>query len=146
MREALGEVGDDDAQGGRLYRSRPGRTYVYGAMTRTAAIAIGALTLMLVGCGRSRSAGEPYLPAGPDVGVERVPADGALAERRAALAAHPDDLSAALELARAYLEEGRRLSDPRYHGYAQAALAPWWELPAPPPDVLVLRATIRQST
>src|SRR5262249_43600551 len=35
--------------------------------------------------------------------------------------------------------------DPRFLGYAQAALAPWWNLQAPPVDVLVLRATIRQS-
>jgi len=85
------------------------------------------------------------VPAGDGVVVERVPADGELAARRAELAARPDDLPAALELAREYLDQGRRLSDPRYLGYAQAALARWWDSAGAPPEVLVLRATIRQS-
>jgi tetratricopeptide (TPR) repeat protein len=63
-----------------------------------------------------------------------------------ALSAHPDDLRAALALARLDIELSRARSDPRYLGYAQAALGAWWDLPAPPPEVLVLRATIRQST
>ena len=37
-------------------------------------------------------------------------------------------------------EEG----DPRYLGYAQAALAPWWDLPEPPVEVQVLRAGLAQ--
>ncbi len=36
-------------------------------------------------------------------------------------------------------------SDPRWLGRAQAALAPWWHDPSPPHEVLVLRATLRQS-
>ena len=47
-------------------------------------------------------------------------------------------------LARGYLELGRVTGDPRYAGYAQAALAPWWDLNQPPQEVLVLRATLRQ--
>jgi predicted Zn-dependent protease len=34
--------------------------------------------------------------------------------------------------------------DPRFAGYAQAALAPWWERSDPPSEVLLLRATLRQ--
>jgi tetratricopeptide (TPR) repeat protein len=34
---------------------------------------------------------------------------------------------------------------PGYYGYAQAALSPWWGLADPPPEVLLLRAAIRQS-
>jgi tetratricopeptide (TPR) repeat protein len=41
---------------------------------------------------------------------------------------------------------GRSETDPRYLGYAQAALAPWWWLSAPPPQVRLLRATLLQST
>jgi tetratricopeptide (TPR) repeat protein len=62
------------------------------------------------------------------------------------LSAHPDDLRTALTLARLDIELSRARSDPRYLGYAQAALGAWWDLAAPPPAVLVLRATIRQST
>ena len=39
---------------------------------------------------------------------------------------------------------GRREADPRFDGYAQAALAPWWQLARPPLPVLILRATLRQ--
>jgi hypothetical protein len=39
----------------------------------------------------------------------------------------------------------RSESDPRYNGYAEAALRPWWSLPQPPNPVLLLRATLRQA-
>jgi tetratricopeptide (TPR) repeat protein len=51
----------------------------------------------------------------------------------------------AVELARGDIERYRQLSDPRYLGRAQATLARWWKLAEPPPDVLLLRATIEQS-
>src|SRR4029450_8723992 len=63
---------------------------------------------------------------------------------RQELAQNPMDLDLALRVAQAYVERGRAQSDPRYYGYAQAALAPWWPLAEPPTAVLVLRATIRQ--
>jgi hypothetical protein len=50
----------------------------------------------------------------------------------------------ALALATAYVRLGRREADPRYDGYAQAALAIWWDLAEPPIPVLILRATLRQ--
>jgi Tfp pilus assembly protein PilF len=64
---------------------------------------------------------------------------------RRALVLHPDDLATATALAKVDIGLSRERSDPRYLGYAQAALAPWWDLPSPPVEVLVLRATIRQS-
>jgi predicted Zn-dependent protease len=39
---------------------------------------------------------------------------------------------------------GRVTGDPRYAGYSEAALNPWWHLDNPPSEVLVLRATLRQ--
>jgi hypothetical protein len=39
----------------------------------------------------------------------------------------------------------RREADPRYLGQAQAVLMPWWNAATPPMQVLILRATIRQS-
>src|SRR3984893_12682588 len=56
----------------------------------------------------------------------------------------PDNLPLAVRLARGYLEMGRVTGDPRYAGYAQAALTPWWDLKQPPEEILVLRATLRQ--
>src|SRR5450631_2241033 len=96
-------------------------------------------------------ADSPRVPTDDSEVLERLPAgadDARQRERerlRAALAAHPEDLRTAVTLARMEIETSRARSDPRYLGYAQAALAPWWELPDAPVPVLVLRATIRQS-
>ncbi len=64
---------------------------------------------------------------------------------RRMVAARPEDLRSALALARLDIELSRAKSDPRYLSYAQAALRAFWDLPTPPTEVLVLRATIRQS-
>jgi Tfp pilus assembly protein PilF len=96
-------------------------------------------------------AGEPRTPTSDAEVLEHVlnrssdPRARQREELRRALAAHPDDLSTAVALAKIDIGLSRERSDPRYLGYAQAALAPWWDLPAPPVEVLVLRATIRQS-
>src|SRR5207237_1419579 len=50
---------------------------------------------------------------------------------------------AALAYARAALELSRREEDPRYLGYAEAALARWRQRPQPPPEVMLLRASLR---
>ncbi|HTH48470.1 MAG TPA: hypothetical protein VMB21_13235 [Candidatus Limnocylindria bacterium] len=64
---------------------------------------------------------------------------------RASLAQNPTNLPLATAVARRLIGQARREADPRYLGQAEVALAPWWELAGPPVDVLVLRATIRQS-
>jgi hypothetical protein len=56
----------------------------------------------------------------------------------------PDNLVLATRVAQGYLELGRVTGDPRYAGYSEAALTPWWHLDNPPSGVLVLRATLRQ--
>jgi predicted Zn-dependent protease len=97
------------------------------------------------------SAEAPRLPHDDSEVLERLPAGASdVRERqreqmRRALAAHPNDLRTALTLARLDVQLSRARSDPRYLGYAQAALGPWWDLPSPPVEVMVLRATIRQS-
>ena len=57
---------------------------------------------------------------------------------RRQLAAQPQDMATALQLARSYFAQAGAQSDPRYVGYAQAALKPWWNLPKPPAPVLVV--------
>ena len=87
-----------------------------------------------------------YTPPDPTAVVARVarrdPRELAL---RAELRAHPGRVEIAVELAHDDLQRARALSDPRYLGRAQATLARWWGLAAAPPDVVLLRATIRQS-
>jgi tetratricopeptide (TPR) repeat protein len=63
---------------------------------------------------------------------------------RGQLAANPRDQQIALKLARAYFAQAGAQSDPRYVGYAQSVLKPWWDLAEPPAAVLVMRATLRQ--
>ena len=93
----------------------------------------------------------PYLPrAGSDV-IETLPRRSdplqlELRRMRVQLATAPDDVQLAATLAQRYIAIGRTESDPRYFGYAQAALAPWWRQAAPPPTVRLLRATLLQNT
>jgi hypothetical protein len=67
-----------------------------------------------------------------------------MAQMRAELQRNPRNVEVAVRLARRYYELVGEEGDPRYLGYAQAALAPWWDLPAPPTDVQVLRAGLAQ--
>ena len=93
---------------------------------------------------------EPYQPDNDAQVLLTLPSPGDKSARklrllRRQLTAEPENLALALDLARRYAALGRSAGDPRYYGYAQAALGPWWGLAAPPGDVLLLRAHIRQS-
>ena len=107
----------------------------------------GALTLAaFVAPDRTAAAARTYVPADTAEIVARVPArDPAEVAARAALAASPERIDLAVELAREDIQRARSLQDPRYLGHAQATLGRWWHLAEPPPDVLLLRATIEQS-
>ena len=93
----------------------------------------------------------PYTPKDGSAVIEQLPrrADAAHMQLRALrqqLTATPQDLALATSLAQRYISLARSETDPRYLGYAQAALAPWWRQAAPPLPVRLLRATILQST
>ena len=93
----------------------------------------------------------PYTPKDGSAVIEQLPrrADAtqiALRGLRQQLDAAPQDLALASSLAQRYIALARSETDPRYLGYAQAALAPWWRQAAPPLPVRLLRATILQST
>jgi len=93
----------------------------------------------------------PFVPRSGTEVLETLPrradaADAALRRQREQLSSAPRDPAAAAALAQRYIELGRSASDPRYFGYAQAVLAPWWRAPAPPVAVLLLRATLLQSS
>ena len=107
----------------------------------------GALTLAAFAAPAHRTAAAAtYTPADPAAVVARVPTrDAAELSARRTLAAAPDRVELAVDLARADLRRYQKLSDPRFLGRAQATLAPWWGQAAPPHEVLLLRATIRQS-
>ena len=94
---------------------------------------------------------KPYLPSNPNQVLEKLPfslqsSPNPITVLRKQLTTNPNDLLLAVKLAKHYIEQSRIEGDPRYLGYAQAALVPWWALQNPPVEVLVLRATLLQST
>ena len=95
-------------------------------------------------------AAAPRVPHADDEVLERLPSkpnDPAMREirdLRSALTRDAQNLELAIRLARRYFEQALAQGDPRYVGYAQAALKPWWDLPEPPAKVLVMRATLVQ--
>ena len=91
---------------------------------------------------------EPFVPTDDAMILERLPTDpagSAAALRRLRAGVGATDLTSALDTARAYFGAGQRSQDPRLVGYAQAALAPWWDDPEAPVEVLVMRAAIHQN-
>lgn len=92
----------------------------------------------------------PYTPAsGADVITtlprRADPQQQALQALRTQLAGDPHNVALAAQLAQRHIALGRAQADPRHYGQAQAALAPWWDTPAPPPAIRLLRATLLQT-
>jgi hypothetical protein len=104
----------------------------------------------LVGVSAGVAFAAPYRPASDDTLLETLstratdPRAREMRELRASLSRNPTDAELAVRLARRYYAEVAAEGDPRYIGYAQAALAPWWKEPAPPPTVRLMRAVLRQ--
>ena len=92
----------------------------------------------------------PYTPQSDDEVLERLPFKASAAEGkelrqlRRALAEQPQNLERALALARRYFDLASAEGDPRYVGYAEAAIRPWTAAAEPPADILILRALLRQ--
>lgn len=92
----------------------------------------------------------PRVPDSDAVILERLPirandpAALELRRLRATAAAAPADAGAAAALARRYFELAMEEGDPRYVGYAEAALRAWPEMAGTPPEILVLHGMLRQ--
>jgi Tfp pilus assembly protein PilF len=95
------------------------------------------------------AAAAPRLPADEGEILERLslirdsPQAAALRELRARVAAAPGEPGPAAALARRYFGLAMAEGDPRFVGYAQAALRPWSDNEAPP-AILIVRAMLRQ--
>lgn len=109
----------------------------------------GAMAVLLLGCSVNTAAA-PFTPASDEQVLEKLPATdrrgdaSELKQLHARLEKDPDNVRVAAELARRYIELARQHADPRYDGYAQAALQPWWKMSEAPTEVLVLRAVLLQ--
>ena len=100
------------------------------------------------------AAAAPVVPGRDDEVVERLPARlvGNTGLLRAASGQSPRDVAAASRAnpeaaasrALALLDEARDRGDPRYAGYAMAALAPWRGEASPPSAIAILVATLAQ--
>ena len=107
------------------------------------------LAAALLACLATAASAVPHVPEGDAVVLERLPArpnDPVMSELRAlraALSAAPRDARAATRLAERYFELAMAEGDPRYVGYAEAALRPWREKEAPP-EVLFMRGLLSQ--
>ncbi len=109
-----------------------------------------ALGLAALAADLEVAAAAPYRPSDDAQVLERLPSAGSktvreLRELHAELARSPQNLRLALLVARRDIELARGEGDPRYNGYAEAALSPWLNLPNTPTEVIVLRATLRQA-
>jgi len=106
-----------------------------------------AAALLLVA---SAALAAPHVPPDESTVLERLPGrrdDPAMAELRrlrAALAAAPKNAANAARLAQAYFDRANAEGDPRYVGYASAALKPWEGSDDAPAVVLFTRGLLKQ--
>ncbi|MCX7096424.1 MAG: hypothetical protein NTV43_00785 [Methylococcales bacterium] len=91
----------------------------------------------------------PFLPDNDGQVLERLPItaadNGGLRALRSALSANPKQLEPAIKLAKRYIALGKAEADPRYYGYAQGVLQPWWDSLDAPPEIALLKALILQN-
>lgn len=121
-------------------------TTTFNLLSVIAAASIALLT--------SRADAVPFVPASDQTPLARLaskPGEASAADRsgramRSALARDPKNAELASRIAQVYVSRARSESDPRYFGQAQSALGVWWAEASPPIPILLLRATIRQST
>jgi tetratricopeptide (TPR) repeat protein len=115
---------------------------VFGPRARGLVVLLSAL------CAAAMTSATPYVPSNDTAVLAQVSGAEQLRElqpMRRALAANPDDVAAALVLARAYLDIGRRDGDPRFLSYSQATLARWTSRADAPVETLTLGAIALQS-
>lgn len=122
-------------------------------MTRLSAFQFGkfvCIAVLLVGC--TAALASPYVPRDDATVLERLrsgPVDKATREirqLRRVWEQNPRNERIAIVLTRHLIAKSRETSDPRYLGQAEAVLAPWWNQTNAPVEIMVLRATIQQST
>jgi tetratricopeptide (TPR) repeat protein len=97
----------------------------------------------------SVASADPYIPADDNEVLETLPREllssrDELTSLRRQLANDPKNTELAAIVATRYLQLSKRESDPRFNGYAQAAIRPWWDDVRPPTEVLRLRAKLKE--
>ncbi len=115
-------------------------------MRRLLTLGFALIFCLVVGAAQAA----PNTPKSDDEVLERLPFKASAAEGRElralrrALAEQPQNMERALALARRYFDLASAEGDPRYVGYAEAAIRPWSQAAEPPVEILVMRALLRQ--
>ena len=116
------------------------------AVNESATMRLQPHTLLLVSfllLGIAGACAAPYTPASDSDVLEQLPFKaGELRRMRQELSRGPRNPDKAISLSQRYYQLAMADGDPRFIGYAQAALAPWWEMAEPPVAVLVQRAAL----
>jgi hypothetical protein len=119
---------------------------IYPCFKAVCQLALAAVVI----CMGSPAIAAPYTPTNDAEVVERLPgraSDPALRRvdsLRKQLAARPDDLALRVEIARRYFDLAMAQGDPRYVGYASAALAPLAKAPPNNADYAMVRGLLLQ--
>ena len=110
----------------------------------------GWVLVACIACAALPAVAAPRTPSSDAEVLATVPARASdpqareLAALRQAWRQQPQVLGTAVALAQAYFDQVAAEGDPRWVGYAQAVLQPWWAAARPPPEVRVLRAQLLQ--
>jgi hypothetical protein len=95
---------------------------------------------------------KPFIPEHDTQVLERLPgqlfqskSNAKIKQLRTQIRNHPNDWSSTSQLAQHYINLAKIQADPRYMGYAQAILNPWWQNSQQSPKALIMRAIIRQN-
>lgn len=119
--------------------------------TLTIVFCLASYSLLFASIGTTAvCAAEAYLPSSDEEVLEILPSTfltsrSELATLRSDLADNPQDAGTAASVASLYMQVGSQEGDPRFFGYAQAALKPWWEKTNPPLAILKLRAKLKEK-
>jgi Tfp pilus assembly protein PilF len=110
----------------------------------------GGVVLAVLAWAAVAFAAEPYLPTDDAEVLEILPRSllagrDELTALRRRLAAVPSDADLATDVAARYLQLGNQEGDPRFYGYARAAIGPWWDAADVPPEILQLRAKLKEK-
>lgn len=125
------------------YRAR--RTAIYGFICHVLVAILASTT-----ASHLLQASDPYIPASDDEVLLALPAEllairSEVAKLREQLSSDKQNASLAADVAGRYIKIGNREGNPRYFGYAQAAIAPWWDDPFAPPAILSIRAKLKEK-
>ena len=111
----------------------------------TSALVVASLGLVLTQGGIAK----PYLPSSESEVLEVLPNDFSkrrddLTRLRERLAKDPGNLALASAISNEFIRMGGESGDPRFYGFARAAIAKWWPETDPPDSILKIRAKLEE--